>query len=103
MTLMKLIIVIGLMCLNICEIFGHGFMIDPPSRSSAWRKKFKTPVNWDDNGLYCGGLTVSCNKKLLIIYLHDLALFQKQYNNLNNITFLMNNNDNDIFYRHNFH
>ncbi|KAF7987860.1 hypothetical protein HCN44_003723 [Aphidius gifuensis] len=64
MTSIKLIITVGLLCLNICEIFGHGYMSNPPSRSSAWKKGFKTPINWDDNGLYCGGLTTqfSINK-----------------------------------------
>ncbi|KAJ8674245.1 hypothetical protein QAD02_005507 [Eretmocerus hayati] len=35
---------------------GHGRMMDPVSRSSAWRKGFKTPTNYDDNQLYCGGV-----------------------------------------------
>ncbi|BFZ25675.1 hypothetical protein BsWGS_28713 [Bradybaena similaris] len=32
---------------------GHGYMLDPPGRSSMWRKGFPTPINWDDNGVRC--------------------------------------------------
>ncbi|XP_029641028.1 uncharacterized protein LOC115215838 [Octopus sinensis] len=35
---------------------GHGRLMDPPSRSSMWRLGFKTPVNYDDIELYCGGM-----------------------------------------------
>jgi len=44
-----------------CILHGvepHGYMEDPPSRSSMWRPQlggFKTPKNYDDNGLNCGG------------------------------------------------
>ncbi|KAJ8674246.1 hypothetical protein QAD02_005508 [Eretmocerus hayati] len=38
------------------EIFGHGMLMDPVSRSSAWRKGFENPINVDDNALYCGGV-----------------------------------------------
>ncbi|XP_052820506.1 uncharacterized protein LOC128246356 [Mya arenaria] len=37
---------------------GHGRLIDPPSRSSMWRYGFKTPPNYDDNQMYCGGVQV---------------------------------------------
>jgi hypothetical protein len=33
-------------------------MSNPPARSTAWRKGFNTPVNYDDNGLNCGGKAV---------------------------------------------
>lgn len=39
--------------INVCN--GHGRLIDPPSRSSAFRYGFPTPPNYDDNGLFCGG------------------------------------------------
>lgn len=41
------------------QVDGHGRLIDPPARSTAWRYGFKTPVNYNDNELYCGGYTVS--------------------------------------------
>lgn len=31
---------------------------DPPSRSSMWRFDYPTPINWDDNQVYCGGFGV---------------------------------------------
>lgn len=47
--------------LAICSMFyrasGHGRLIQPPSRSSAWRVGFATPRNYDDNALFCGGFS----------------------------------------------
>ena len=40
---------------------GHGMLADPPSRSSAWRFGYDTPVNYDDWTLNCGGFQVSKN------------------------------------------
>nr|XP_015836356.1 PREDICTED: uncharacterized protein LOC661801 isoform X1 [Tribolium castaneum] len=39
------------------RISGHGRLIDPPSRASAWRYGFDTPHNYNDHELYCGGFT----------------------------------------------
>ncbi|GFS09714.1 cell wall integrity and stress response component 4-like [Elysia marginata] len=39
---------------------GHGYMIDPPARSSMWRVGFNTPVNYNDNALRCGGSRTTC-------------------------------------------
>lgn len=38
---------------------GHGRLIDPPARSTAWRFGFHTPVNYNDNEVFCGGFSVS--------------------------------------------
>ncbi|XP_043661582.1 uncharacterized protein LOC122625558 [Drosophila teissieri] len=35
---------------------GHGRLIEPPSRASAWRFGFQTPPDYNDHELYCGGL-----------------------------------------------
>ena len=45
-------------------VLGHGRLIDPPSRNSAWRYGFKTPRQDTDNELNCGGFNVqwSTNK-----------------------------------------
>ncbi|KAJ8958026.1 hypothetical protein NQ318_002030 [Aromia moschata] len=43
--------------LGIHEVFGHGRLIEPPSRASAWRYGFDTPHNYNDHELYCGGFT----------------------------------------------
>lgn len=38
---------------------GHGRILDPPGRSSMWRRGFEAPRNDNDNGLNCGGQGVS--------------------------------------------
>lgn len=59
-----LVVVLGLylsLCMQLPPgVYGHGYLIDPPSRSSEWRLGFKNPINYNDNGLSCGGFTV-CN------------------------------------------
>lgn len=42
---------------SIDETSGHGRLIEPPSRASAWRYGFNTPPNYNDHELYCGGFT----------------------------------------------
>lgn len=46
------------------HVTSHGRMIQPAQRSSAWRFGFDNPVNYDDNGLFCGGAGVSHNMLL---------------------------------------
>ena len=52
-------------CLLVLGLFyfensnGHGRLMDPVSRSSAWRKNLSTLINYNDNELFCGGATVS--------------------------------------------
>lgn len=36
---------------------GHGRLIEPPSRASAWRYGFDTPPDYNDNQGFCGGLS----------------------------------------------
>ncbi|CAK1589901.1 unnamed protein product [Parnassius mnemosyne] len=38
-------------------VSGHGRLIEPPSRASAWRFGFDTPPDYNDNQSYCGGFT----------------------------------------------
>lgn len=49
---------------------GHGRLMEPASRASAWRKGFNTPANYDDNQLFCGGSDVSLKNRS--VYLHNL-------------------------------
>jgi hypothetical protein len=44
----------------------HGHLVDPVSRSSMWRRGYNTPVNWNDNEVFCGGFWVSL--KLLLFF-----------------------------------
>ncbi|RXG66862.1 hypothetical protein Avbf_17296 [Armadillidium vulgare] len=43
---------------NIVGIYGHGRLMDPPSRNAMWREGYDNPPDYNDNQLYCGGLTV---------------------------------------------
>ena len=41
-------------------VSGHGYMLEPPSRASAYRVPGyeSWPINYDDNQMYCGGRVV---------------------------------------------
>jgi len=41
------------------NVNGHARLLEPPGRSSMWRFGFGTPVNYNDNQLFCGGYRVS--------------------------------------------
>lgn len=45
------------LCVIFPQVYGHGRLIEPPSRASAWRYGFNTPHNYNDHELYCGGFT----------------------------------------------
>lgn len=51
----QFLLMIGVLmhAIGICN--GHGRLIEPPSRSSAFRYGFQTPPNYNDHELYCGG------------------------------------------------
>lgn len=49
-----LIICVLLCSIDVCN--GHGRLIDPPGRSTAFRFGFPTPPNYNDHELFCGGL-----------------------------------------------
>lgn len=40
---------------TLVSVNGHGRLMEPPARSSMWRKGFNTPINYNDNSLFCGG------------------------------------------------
>ncbi|CAH2044221.1 unnamed protein product, partial [Iphiclides podalirius] len=46
--------VVGVAALAAC-VAGHGRVMEPPSRASAWRFGYPTKSNYDDDGLNCGG------------------------------------------------
>ncbi|XP_069119263.1 uncharacterized protein [Argopecten irradians] len=45
--------------ITVCAISvqAHGSMVSPPQRSAMWAYGFKTPKNYNYNGLNCGGFT----------------------------------------------
>lgn len=51
----QFVLMIGILmhAIDVCN--GHGRLIEPPSRSSAFRYGFQTPPNYNDHELYCGG------------------------------------------------
>ncbi|BFZ00768.1 hypothetical protein BsWGS_03807 [Bradybaena similaris] len=46
----------GLLLTLLPPVEGHARLWDPPGRSTMWRRGFQTPVNFQDNELFCGGL-----------------------------------------------
>lgn len=44
------------------SVSGHGRLIEPPSRASAWRFGFDTPHNYNDHELFCGGFSRQWHK-----------------------------------------
>ncbi|CAL1678311.1 unnamed protein product [Lasius platythorax] len=58
MAYVKLVVIFILGIFYLEGIYGHGMLMEPVNRGSAWRKGFKTPINYDDDGNYCGGLFV---------------------------------------------
>jgi hypothetical protein len=55
----SLIFVVSVLLCAVSMVAGHGRLIKPPSRSSAWRYGFNTPANYNDHELFCGGFAVS--------------------------------------------
>ncbi|GAB6020732.1 hypothetical protein CHUAL_003396 [Chamberlinius hualienensis] len=39
------------------SVEAHGRLLQPPSRSTMWRFGFRTPPNYNDHELFCGGLS----------------------------------------------
>jgi hypothetical protein len=85
---MKLILSLAiLIAVNICQIKGHGRLLVPPARSSAWREDSRTfAPDYNDNQMFCGGFYTqySLNSKIfsfknqnLFIYTDLLFFFLK--------------------------
>ncbi len=55
-------------------VAGHGILIEPPSRASAWRFGFDTPPNYDDNALSCGGFSVGLQIIIVIIIIINTTI-----------------------------
>ena len=54
-----LIVIIVLSCLiSDYGVSAHGYLIKPAGRPSAWRVGYKTPINYNDMEMWCGGLTI---------------------------------------------
>lgn len=55
--------------LAVDAVLGHGMMLVPTSRSSLWRKNESSPINYDDNALFCGGFSVCTLNVLWTVHL----------------------------------
>ena len=53
-----LLAVVIFCCAVFTGVYGHGRLINPPQRSSAWRYGYEVPANYNDNELFCGGFQV---------------------------------------------
>ncbi|KOC61996.1 hypothetical protein WH47_05885 [Habropoda laboriosa] len=62
MAFVKFLLITCLLGIALREIHGHGMMMDPVSRSSAWRKGYPVEPNYTDNQLFCGGYNVQYNQ-----------------------------------------
>lgn len=51
----QFMLVIGVLLQVIEMCNGHGRLIEPPGRSSAWRFGYEMPANYNDMELNCGG------------------------------------------------
>ncbi|KAL7730917.1 hypothetical protein ACLKA6_014160 [Drosophila palustris] len=56
-----LLSVVLLLAIGLHQIDAHGMMLNPPSRSSRWRFDGSAPINYNDNELFCGGMTTQAN------------------------------------------
>jgi len=62
---MKCVLLFGVLLFianEVNRVQGHGRLIKPPSRASAWRYGFATEKDYNDNESYCGGLSVQHQK-----------------------------------------
>lgn len=57
----SLSLLVVLACASV-YVRGHGRLIEPPGRSTAWRYGFDTPHNYNDHEIYCGGYAVQWQK-----------------------------------------
>lgn len=51
----SLLFLIACICVT---VWGHGRLLEPPSRTSMWRFGYNSPPDYDDNGHNCGGVGV---------------------------------------------
>ncbi|KAF4519535.1 hypothetical protein B566_EDAN009438 [Ephemera danica] len=52
--MLRLAVSVVILAVVLEQTDGHGYMIDPPNRSSMWRLGYKTPVCHRDNAFHCG-------------------------------------------------
>ncbi len=59
----KILLFLTISVIQIIQINGHGRLLEPAARTSAWRKWPNLfPVNYDDNQMFCGGFDTQHNQ-----------------------------------------
>ncbi|XP_040569454.1 uncharacterized protein [Lepeophtheirus salmonis] len=58
----KVTLFFSIFCREFSLIYGHGRLMEPPSRASMWRVGYNSPVDENDNQGYCGGFGVQFNR-----------------------------------------
>lgn len=57
----KSVLCVFLISLIVDKVVSHGKLLEPPSRTSAWRSNAGFPINYNDNEMNCGGVNVQWN------------------------------------------
>jgi len=70
MTNSMVVVLVVLVAAAVQQVSSHGYASDPPSRSSMWRYGFNTPINYDDNQLWCGGFQVRNTNQNYFLFRH---------------------------------
>ena len=75
MALKQIVLFAVILTINLDGIQGHGRVTDPVHRGYAWMMGFDTPVNFNDNGNFCGGFGVSTLPKFAVEYILKWGTF----------------------------
>merc|ERR1719347_1301959 len=59
--MIRILLLCFLISVEVNHVIGHGYLLKPPARATAWRVGFPTPVDYTDNGLNCGGFGTQWN------------------------------------------
>jgi len=57
MDISKIALLLLGLTLQAVHVLGHGYLLQPPARGTAWRVGFNTPTDWTDNEENCGGFS----------------------------------------------
>lgn len=66
------VFVVTIFVATLKHVAGHGGLLEPPSRSLAWRYGFDAPINYDWMSLFCGGYQVKSKLQFVSINKRDL-------------------------------
>ncbi|KAJ8924200.1 hypothetical protein NQ315_006991 [Exocentrus adspersus] len=64
----RTIIVVVITGVFLKQVVSHGMFLNPPNRSSLWRYNRSARINYDDNGINCGGFHLPPNKEFILYF-----------------------------------